>query len=284
MKKKILIFFILLVTLLLSCNKKISQNVKEEKIESPSTVVDIDSILTESFNFDLRENLKYESLNEKDRSLYNEDSSIFQNLYRGTIYYSDGQWNAVYNSSFGLIELIEIEKNTNEIILSIQLSNFIIRGYPNSYWDWSYPNLYEIKLTSDILLEILNSNDETKGLNNFFCIDDIVSKYGNCHAIIITDNLRIRTLPNTSSESKVIGVLNKFQDVELIDCTKEKDEIDGILAPWYKVNLEDGTDGWIFGGFAKIYFSVKNDKERIIKAFEKEGSEYTNQFPTPDNS
>ena len=81
MKKKILIFFILLVTLLLSCNKKISQNVKEEKIESPSTVVDIDSILTESFNFDLRENLKYESLNEKDRSLYNEDSSIFQNLY-----------------------------------------------------------------------------------------------------------------------------------------------------------------------------------------------------------
>ena len=35
--------------------------------------------------------------------------------------------------------------------------------------------------------------------------------------------------------------------------------------------------------FAKIYFT-EDDLELLYKAFEKEGSEYTNQFPTPDNS
>ena len=49
------------------------------------------------------------------------------------------------------------------------------------------------------------------------------------------------------------------------------------------MRLKDNTEGWIFGGFVKIYF-FEEEKEMIKKAFAKPGSEYSNQELTPDYS
>ncbi len=104
-----------------------------------------------------------------------------------------------------------------------------------------------------------------------------------CNALIVCDSLRIRESPNTESSTKVVGKLKKWDKVTAIDCTETKTRIDNLEYPWYKIRLEDGKEGWVFGGFAKIYFS-EEDLQLLYEAFEKEGSEYTNQFITPDNS
>lgn len=58
--------------------------------------------------------------------------------------------------------------------------------------------------------------------------------------------------------------------------------VENLQFPWYKTRLEDGNEGWVFGGFVKIYFFDENI-QMLKRAFEKNGSEYTNQFVTLDD-
>ena len=219
---------------------------------------DIENLLKDSFSFQLQENFKY-----KDK---------IYSLYRGSINYNDGNWYGLFAGSYEWIEIKNVEKNNSSIYLTIQHSSFTEKGKTKKYWNWNYPRLYKIEITKEILEEILSCKKNNSVY--YYYLYDIESNNGFCHAIVITDNLRVRALPNI--ESEILTKLKKFEDIMLIDCSIEKEEIDGITAHWYKIKLDNDIEGWIFGGYAKIYFSVKNDKEDIIKAFEKEGSEYIN--------
>jgi len=192
------------------------------------------------------------------------------------IYNINGNIEAVYSDTYS--KIISKNKNENALELTVESSDKIIRGdWP--YWDWDYPMKGKVILTSKNIKKITEIYAKYKFYDYLLDEDELTPS--TCNALIITDNLRVRSEPNLNSDTQIIDKLNKWDDVHLIDCTKEKTKIDNLEYPWYKVQLENGQEGWIFGGFAKIYF-FDRDKEDLHKAFEKEGSEYTNQFVTPE--
>lgn len=226
--------------------------------ESNINNTEMENLLRNSFSFQLKENVNY--------------NNKFYSQYRGTINYQNGNWSGLFAGSYEWIEVKNVEIKDTSIILTIQYTRFSEKGKTKKYWNWNYPFCYKIEITKEILYEIL----ECKKNNSiyYFYLNEIEYTNGTCKAIVITDNLRVRSLPNTNSD--VVCKLNKFQNIKLIDCTNEKEEIDGINSPWYKVKLDNDVEGWIFGGYAKIYLSIKNDKEKIIETFKEEGSEYIN--------
>ena len=164
----------------------------------------------------------------------------------------------------------------NKLYVDYVYSVFNVLGIPG-FRNFDYPNYYEIVITEKQIRKRIESMKYKE-------IPDTSKRISRtCDALIICDNLRIREEPNTDSTTKVVGKLKKWDKVTAIDCTETKTKIDNLEYPWYKIRLEDGQEGWVFGGFAKIYFSDE-DLQLLYKAFEKEGSEYTNQFITPDNS
>lgn len=192
------------------------------------------------------------------------------------IYNRNENIKAVYSDTYS--KIISKNKTENALELTVESSDKIIRGdWP--YWDWVYPMKGKVILTPKNIKKITEIYAKYKFYDYLLEEDDLSPS--TCNALIITDNLRVRSEPNLDSTTKIISKLNKWDDVHLVDCTKEKTKIDNLEYPWYKVQLENGQEGWIFGGFAKIYFSDR-DKEDLHKAFEKEGSEYTNQFVTPE--
>ena len=193
------------------------------------------------------------------------------------ITYNDGKWNGFFNSSYLFSHLIEV-KQSNYSELVVETTDFIQSGIPG-FRDWHYPKCFIIKISNKVMKKILN----TSSPYSYIVTDDKFYFSKRVSVLIICDNLRIRESPNTDSMTKVVGKLNKWDKVTAIDCTETKSKIDNLEYPWYKIRLEDGKEGWVFGGFAKIYFS-EEDLQLLYKAFEKEGSEYTNQFITPDNS
>ncbi len=88
-----------------------------------------------------------------------------------------------------------------------------------------------------------------------------------CQAIVI-DNLNIRGEP--SINSRKIGFLKKRSEITLYEESKNIDEIDGEKNPWYKVKLDDGTYGWVYGGYVRIFFEDPNlgysNKEKILES------------------
>lgn len=189
---------------------------------------------------------------------------------------NDGVVTCNYGTDYIHLSCVDSEIKNNDLHLKYVYSVFNLLGEP-CFRDYDYPTYYEAVITYKQIKNRIKSMDYKK-------IPDTSVKYNDsCNALIICDNLRIRETPNTNSNTKVIGKLQKWDKVTVVDCTKTKDIIENLEYPWYKIKLEDGTEGWIFSGFAKIYFS-DDDLELLYKAFEKEGSEYTNQFPTPDNS
>ena len=175
---------------------------------------------------------------------------------------------------------IEYPSENKAIILTLEYSFKMIRGDPEiCFSDWDYPLKCTVVMTTKLIEKMIDATKKSENFDFFVTKEELSPS--TCNALIITDNLRVRSEPNLAASTKIIGKFNKWDDVHLIDCTKEKTKIDGLEYPWYKVQLENGQEGWIFGGFAKIYFSAR-DKDYLYKAFEKEGSEYTNQFVTPE--
>lgn len=189
---------------------------------------------------------------------------------------NDGVVTCNYGTDYIRLDCVDSEIKNNNLHIKYVYSVFNLLGEP-SFRDYDYPSYYEAVITYKQIINRIKSRDYKK-------IPDTSVKYkDSCNALIICDNLRIRESPNTTTDTKVIGKLKKWDKVTVTDCTEQKDKIDNLEYPWYKIKTEDGIEGWIFGGFAKIYFT-EDDLELLHKAFEKEGSEYTNQFPTPDNS
>jgi len=63
-------------------------------------------------------------------------------------------------------------------------------------------------------------------------------------------NVRLRSEPDTSKNNRIAGV-SKGSSVELLEVGKTE-IIDGIKAPWFKVETEDGTVGWVYSGYLTI--------------------------------
>ena len=61
-----------------------------------------------------------------------------------------------------------------------------------------------------------------------------------------TDNLRLRSAEDTTSD--ILTTLEKGAKVIVKELGKQQ-TIDGITANWVQVKLEDGTEGWCFGGY-----------------------------------
>lgn len=80
-----------------------------------------------------------------------------------------------------------------------------------------------------------------------------------------TDNLNIRE--SSGVGGKKLSMAKKGSTLNVIEVGR-KETIDGITAPWVRVRLEDGTEGWCFAGYItakKIYKAVLDRETPIIK-------------------
>lgn len=242
MKKTYLLIFSVVAILFCSCEKNRS----------------LDELLKEDFKFVI--------CDENDKSLM------------ATIFYRNGQWMSFETLGYSKILSTKIENNT--VLLEVEYSTHSQKG-EFAYSDWYYPSKVNFSLDTKTIEKIIDTNIKSYKFYSYFINPKNVILADGCNALIIADNVRIRSKPNLDPTTEIIFKLKKWDDVHLVDCTKEKTKIDNLEYPWYKVQLENGQEGWIFGGFAKIYFYEK-DKNSMYINFEKEGSEYTNQFVTPE--
>lgn len=68
---------------------------------------------------------------------------------------------------------------------------------------------------------------------------------------VVTDNrVRIREKPNTSSS--IVGYVYENEYAWVLEQSKETETIGGSTAPWIKVRMTDGREGWVFGAFLDI--------------------------------
>ena len=72
------------------------------------------------------------------------------------------------------------------------------------------------------------------------------SRYSAGKRVYAADNLNIRAAPNLQAEKVVLAA--KGSPLTVLEEGK-KETIDGITAPWIKVRLPDGKEGWCFAGY-----------------------------------
>ncbi|MCR4949624.1 MAG: SH3 domain-containing protein [Treponema sp.] len=279
------IFIIFFLFFVIACsNKKNNQNdyhetqdlVTKENIQQGETKI-VEADEEEPFFFYVSKPIKYMKPIFDSNGEVIDNKEIESNQNFCIIKYEDNSWNSIWGASNEFSHILKVE--TNRIIeIYIETSTFVSKGQP-SFWDWNYPKTVKIKIDDDLFLKIKSSIDTYNYLINY---NDLFFSES-VNVLVICDNLRVREDPNMDSSTKVIGKLKKWDKMIAIDCTETKETIENLEYPWYKIRLKDGTEGWVFGGFAKIYFDDK-DLELLYKAFEKEGSEYTNQFLTSDES
>lgn len=277
------LFLILSLFFVIACsNKKNNQNdfhetqdlVTKENIQQGETKI-VEADEEEPFFFYVSKPIKYM------KPIFDSNGEVFEyneiesNQNFCIIKYADNSWDSIWGASNEFSHILKVETNNN-IEIYIENSEFVLKGQP-TFWDWDYPKTVKITIDDALFSKIKYS---TETYNYVIDKNDLLFS-GSVNILIICDNLRIREAPNMNSSTKIIGKLKKWDKVTAIDCTETKDIIDDLEYPWYKIHLENGTVGWVFGAFAKIYFDNK-DLQLLYNAFEKEGSEYTNQFITSE--
>ena len=75
------------------------------------------------------------------------------------------------------------------------------------------------------------------------------SRYSAGKRVYAADNLNIRAAPNVRGEKVVLA--GKGSPLTVLEEGK-KETIDGITAPWIKVRLPDGKEGWCFAGYVAV--------------------------------
>ncbi len=218
----------------------------------------LDELLSEVFKFVI--------CNEDDRTVM------------ATIFYRDGEWESF--ETLGYSKILSVDVKDDIVLFKVEYSTHCQKG-EFTYSDWYYPSNFNFSLEAKTIEKIIETNKSKYKFYSIFINPKIIFLGDSCSAIIIANDVLVRSKPSLDASSEIICKLKKWDDVHLIDCTKEKTKIDNLEYPWYKLQLENGQEGWIFGGFAKIYF-YEHDKGPILMNFEKEGSEYTNQFETPE--
>jgi hypothetical protein len=201
--------------------------------------------------------------------------------YGGWVTNNHDLWNCDFGTDYLYFGFDSREIFKDKVTVQFLVCNFIVCGNP-SYRSYGYPEKGSFSITKKQIEQNLayTKNGEKKNIPKI--VKDGIYTIPECNFLVIAENVRLRSEPLTSSNSEIIGKLKKFQKVVSIG-TGVTEKIDNLEAPWYKIRLEDGTEGWVFGGFVQIYFS-EEDLQLLYKAFEKEGSEYNNRFITPGNS
>ena len=161
--------------------------------------------------------------------------------------------------------LSDYQIKNNTLVVFFEKIKFInnSEGDQLKYRRWIFPKKYKIEFTKE---------DFDKALKNKWhdlkvIIDTSQTYPTTCQAIVI-DNLNIREEP--SINSRKIGFLKMRSEITLYEESKNIDEIDGEKNPWYKVKLDDGACGWVYGGYVRIFFEDPNlgysDKEKILES------------------
>jgi hypothetical protein len=96
----------------------------------------------------------------------------------------------------------------------------------------------------------------------FFCINGLYADE-NIMTHYVTDNLRLRN--NNTLSSLIITTLPKYTALRIIE-TAKSETIDGITAPWIKIESQTGYIGWCFSGYVSQIES--NVAEDIASSFE----------------
>lgn len=133
-----------------------------------------------------------------------------------------------------------------------------------SFRQWYFPERYKMEITN---MKLLNIKEFGKYVNNsyvgnFYESELIIENElypTSCKAIVV-DNLNIRSEP--SLKGNIIGIIRKGDEVTLYGNMGIKEKIDNIESYWYKIKFDDKIEGWIFGGYVKIFFeNIDLDKE-----------------------
>lgn len=106
---------------------------------------------------------------------------------------------------------------------------------------------------------------------------------------MVIETLRLRKEEDTTSEA--LQKMDRGTFVQIAALGKQQ-TIDGITANWVKVELEDGSEGWCFGGYLVEVPEKQNDsvseqaekaqKEAIIESDDKSGNENKNESTNPE--
>lgn len=217
--------------------------------------------------------------NEFDFVLTNKNGS-----YGGYIYNNHDKWECSFGTDFlyvGFDSRIIYEERVDILCLS---SIYFSYGSP-SYREYAFPKKTVISITKQQIQDRINSikaGNKKKNRDINKNTNESIVKV-ECNGLSIAENVRIREEPYIKNGIKILEKLKKFQKIKIIDMSNNIDTIENLKSCWYKIRLEEGTEGWVFGGGVKIYFDDE-DLKMLYKAFEKEGSEYTNQFLTSDES
>jgi uncharacterized protein YgiM (DUF1202 family) len=63
--------------------------------------------------------------------------------------------------------------------------------------------------------------------------------------------VRLRAKPGLKGDT--IGFLNTGDAVVIIDKSPEKQQIDGMNEYWYKVQVDNKPDGWVYGKYITVH-------------------------------
>ncbi len=61
--------------------------------------------------------------------------------------------------------------------------------------------------------------------------------------------ISIRLRPSVKAD--ILGKLNKDDEIEIVDKTDIKLQVEEAYNYWYKIKLSNGTMGWVFGEYVK---------------------------------
>lgn len=105
----------------------------------------------------------------------------------------------------------------------------------------------------------------------------------------VIETLRLRKEEDTTSETMLKMERGTFVRITALG---KQQTVDGITANWVKVELEDGSEGWCFGGYLVEIPEERNDsvseraekaqKEAIIESDDKSGNENKNESTNPE--
>ena len=210
-------------------------------------------------------------------TLINEDGS-----YGGYIYNDHDKWECNYGISYFYFDFDSRTIYEDRVDVVYVSCFFLLYGEP-CYREYGIPQKTIITIYKDQIINRIHSIENGKNDENEDIENNGISIRAEYKALSIAEHVRIRETPELKSDIKVLGKLKKFQKVTVLESTNDIETIEGLQSCWHKVKTDDGIIGWVFGGFIKSYMN-SHDIDLLKTAFKKEGSEYTNIFPSPDRS
>lgn len=154
----------------------------------------------------------------------------------------------------------------NHCYLTFLMQRKDVYGFP-SYTEYDFPATME--------LCIRNKDFSNYRQNNSLPDADFIYGAKSPSQAMAVCAVKIRQEPNLKKQTKILGKLERFQTVTVIDATDKYDNIDGLKSRWYKIKVAGGQYGWVYGGYVKIYVDEQS-KQQLLKAFAEPGSEDTN--------